>query len=276
MSDSPSLVLPYLAAAQAQKHVTHNEALSLLDGLVHLAVVSRVVATPPPSPADGARYLIPASPTGDWAGQVGKIALRMDGIWRFITAKEGFRLWVSDEDVLLSFDGTNWVASGVPSALQNLTLLGVNATADATNKLTVSSTATLFNHVGNGHQVKLNKNVAADSASFLFQTGFSGRAEFGTTGDDNFHLKVSADGSSFTEVVVADAASGRLDVQKTLRLVPQSGDPASPLDGQLWYDSTLNQLRLRANGTSQSLGSGGGGGSGIEFGALAARSLILN
>lgn len=270
MSDSPSLALPYLAAAQAQKHVTHNEALALLDGLVHLAVVSRVVATPPSSPTDGLRYLVPASPTGDWAGQVGKIALRMDGIWRFITPREGFRLWVSDEDVLLSFDGTNWVAPGVPSVLQNLSLVGVNATADTTNKLTVSSAAILFNHIGNGHQVKINKNAAADTASFLFQTGFSGRAEFGTTGDDNFHLKVSANGSSFTEVMVADATTGRLDVQKTLRFTPQAGDPASPMDGQLWYDSALSQLRLRANGASQSLGSG------IELGALAARHLILN
>lgn len=270
MSDSPSLALPYLAAAQAQKHVTHNEALSLLDGLVHLAVVSRVVATPPSSPTDSQRYLIPASPTGDWAGQMAKIALRMDGIWRFIMPKEGFRLWVSDEDVLLSFDGASWVPPGVPSVLQNLSLLGVNAAADTTNKLSVSSTATLFNHAGNGHQFKINKNAAADTASFLFQTGFSGRAEFGTTGDDSFHLKVSANGSSFTEVLVADAASARLDVQRTLRLVPQAGDPASPLDGQLWYDSTLNQLRLRANGASQSLGLG------VELGTCAARHLILN
>ncbi len=73
MSDSPLLQMPYLAASQAQKHVTHNEALSLLDGLVHLAVVSRVVATPPASPTDGQRYLIPAAPTGEWVGRIGRI-----------------------------------------------------------------------------------------------------------------------------------------------------------------------------------------------------------
>ena len=40
MSDATTnLLLPYILAAQAQKHVTHNEALRLLDGLVQLSVL---------------------------------------------------------------------------------------------------------------------------------------------------------------------------------------------------------------------------------------------
>jgi hypothetical protein len=208
MSETPLLELPYLAASQAQKHVTHNEALTLLDGLVHLSVISRALATPPSSPANGARYLVASSPTGDWTGHAGKIALRMDGAWRFLVPREGWRLWIEDEDTLLTYNGTAWIAGSVPSELQNLSLLGVNATADAANRLTVSSPATLFNHQGTGHQVKINKNVAADTASFLFQTGFSGRAEFGTTGDDNFHLKVSPNGTSWLDAMAIDATSG--------------------------------------------------------------------
>ena len=43
MSDdaTPRLSLPYLAAAQAQKHVTLNEGLARLDGLVQTSVESR-------------------------------------------------------------------------------------------------------------------------------------------------------------------------------------------------------------------------------------------
>jgi hypothetical protein len=123
MSDSPLLGLPYLAASQAQKHVTHNEALSMLDGLIHLAVVSRVLATPPEGPVDGARYLIAASPTGDWAGHVGEVALRMEGAWRFFTPREGWRLWVSDEDVLVIFDGASWSEISTPTEPQNLSQL---------------------------------------------------------------------------------------------------------------------------------------------------------
>jgi len=56
MSDATThLLLPYILAAQAQKHVTHNEALRLLDGLVHLSVLDRDLTAPPGSPADGDR-----------------------------------------------------------------------------------------------------------------------------------------------------------------------------------------------------------------------------
>src|SRR5581483_10718183 len=95
-------------------------------------------------------------------------------------------------------------------ALQNLPLLGVNTTADSTNKLAVKSSAVLFDNIGNGVQAKLNKNAAADTASLLFQTGYSGRAEVGLTGDDNFHFKVSPDGASWTDAIRINAASGQL------------------------------------------------------------------
>ena len=52
---STHLLLPYLLAAQAQKHVTVNEALRLLDGLVQFAVLDRHLTAPPASPADGDR-----------------------------------------------------------------------------------------------------------------------------------------------------------------------------------------------------------------------------
>jgi len=55
MTDTPHLGLPTLAAAQAQKHVTHNEALHRLDALVMLAVADRDLAAPPAAPAEGDR-----------------------------------------------------------------------------------------------------------------------------------------------------------------------------------------------------------------------------
>ena len=68
MSDtSTHLGLPYLLAAQAQKHVTHNEALRLLDAMVQLSVLDRTRTTPPASPVDGdqtvaCRVMKPAAP----------------------------------------------------------------------------------------------------------------------------------------------------------------------------------------------------------------------
>ena len=43
-TETAHLGLPYLAAAQAQKHVTHNEALRLLDNVIQLSVLDRSLA----------------------------------------------------------------------------------------------------------------------------------------------------------------------------------------------------------------------------------------
>ena len=77
MQTSPHLQLPLLAAAQAQKHVTHNEAILALDALVHLSVSSRAVADPPPSAEDRARFIVASPAAGDWAGREGDVAVRL-------------------------------------------------------------------------------------------------------------------------------------------------------------------------------------------------------
>lgn len=207
MDSSPNLNLPYLMAAQAQKHVTHNEAIRDLDALVHLSVLDRDLTAPPSDPSNGDRYLVAVGATGDWLGKDEDIAAFQDGAWVFHTPQEGWVCWVADEQVLKFYDGLVW--SDVSAAMQqSFDMLGVNATADTTNRLAVKSAAILFDHVGNGVQTKLNKNLAADTASLLMQTGLSGRAELGLAGDDDFHVKVSPDGSVWHESLVVQGASG--------------------------------------------------------------------
>lgn len=106
---------------------------------------------------------------------------------------------------VLQHNGSAW---GNVTNLDNLARLGIGSSSDATNKLTVASAAVLFNRGTDDIQVKLNKEAAADTASFLYQTGFSGRAEFGTIGDDDFTLKVSPDGSNFYTSFVVDKDTG--------------------------------------------------------------------
>lgn len=452
---TPNLKLPYIMPSQAQKHVTHNEAIRALDALVQLAVLTRTLTAPPASPTDGDRHIVASGASGAWAGKQGQVAAWQDGGWSFLVPLAGWRAWILAENKLAVFDGTTWmdvssgggiadgdkgdvsvsgggtnwtidadavtnaklanmangtlkgrasagagdpedltvaqaktllaltasdianVASGgiaatnVQAALNeldaeklsasggtlggnltvtgNLTvsgatyrvdattvtyddivltiggdtapladdakdrgvafrwhngvaaklgffgwdrsaqefivipdatdtadvmsgaigtlranlrgdLAGVNATADATNRLSVSSPAVLFNHAGNGMQVKVNKAAAADTASFLFQSGFSGRAEIGLTGDDDFHFKVSANGSSFFESLWIAGSSGLVTVKNGMRLDPAAGDPATPADGQLWYNSTNGKFRGRQAGASVDIVSSGGGG----------------
>ena len=227
MSDTPLLGLPLLAASQAQKHVTHNEALLKLDALIHLAVMSRGLASPPVA-ADGDRYLVAASPTGAWAGQQGMLALAQGGGWVFITPRRGWRLWVENEGRLLAFDGAQWREPFTITELSNLAKLGVNATADDTNRLAVSSPATLFNHAGGDHRLKLNKNAAGDTASLVYQTNWSGRAEMGLTGSDDFRINVSSDGAAWKSALVIDRASGAVSLLNT----PQPVVPASVVYAQ--------------------------------------------
>jgi len=206
---TPNLSLPYLMPAQAQKHVTVNESIRMLDALIQMNILDRDLTSPPGNPADGDRYIVAASATGSWAAKANQIAAYQDGAWMFYAPREGFTVWVADEDKLVAFNGTAWVVAGGGS-INSTPLIGVNATADTTNRLSVASAATLLNHEGAGHQVKINKANAADTASLLFQTGFSGRAEIGTTGNDRLSFKLSADGVTWRTAMIMDATGSVL------------------------------------------------------------------
>ncbi len=205
MPDTLRLKLPLLAAGQSQKHVTLNDALVAVDSLAQLAVINRTQTAPPATFADGDSYLIAANPTGAFAGRAGQIAVADTGAWRFYVPQGGWRCYVVAEQLLLAFVGTGWVTAALPN---QPALLGINAAADTTNRLALKSNASLFDHAGTGHQLKLNKAAAANSASALFQTAYSGRAEMGLMGDDNWRCKVSADGMSWKDALVIDATSG--------------------------------------------------------------------
>lgn len=64
--------------------------------------------------------------------------------------------------------------------------VGINASADSTNRLALSSAAALFHHDGDDHRLKINKASAGDTASIIFQSDFSGCTEFGLSGGDDF------------------------------------------------------------------------------------------
>lgn len=248
MTNTPRAGLPELAAAQAQKHVTHNDALLQLDALIDVYVISNALTAPPGSPSDGDTYVVAASPTGAWSGEAGKIANCVDGAWRFYAPFKGLLAYVLNATDFLFYNGSAWVSFSSLMLLQNLAMLGINTTADSTNKLAVKSAALLFDNIGNGVQTKLNKNAVADTASFLFQTAYSGRAEIGTTGDDNFHFKVSSDGSTWHDAIDIDAATGNVGIGtpgiSSRALAIGAGTPTTaPFGVQFGTDATANIYR---------------------------------
>jgi hypothetical protein len=194
-----------LSPSQAQKHITHNEALQILDAVVRLAVLASDLGTPPAAVNTGARYIVGASATGAWTTQEGQVALWTGGGWIFLKPHQGWRAWVNDTNTELVWRDGLWQQM---SGWSGVALLGVNGTADMANRLAVSSPATLLNHEGSGHQLKLNKAAVSDTARLMFQNGFSGRAEMGLAGSDDWSIKVSADGATWTEALVLDPATG--------------------------------------------------------------------
>lgn len=212
---SARLSLPFLQPAQAQKHVTHNEALEALDLLVQLSVEGFNAATPPVAAQDGQVWALGPAPGGEWAGQGGKLAARLGGGWVFLTPAPG---WCATQGTELRiFDGADWALPD-PGLLQNLDGVGIGTSYDATNPLAVAGLSTLLTHIGAGHQVKINKNAPSDTASLLFQTAWSGRAEMGIAGNDDFSIKVSADGGAWIEGLRIDSASGAVTLPNGAQL----------------------------------------------------------
>ena len=214
--DTTNLKLPYLLASQAQKHVTHNEALRLLDGLVQLAVLDRDLTAPPGSPADGDRYIVASGATGDWAGWDLNVASgsmapgcaccrgpdggpgsRMRACCWSTTARAG--------------------SAPLPTALQNMALLGLGTTADAGNPFSAKLNAALWTAMtaaegGTGDLFyTMNKETAGDDLGLTLQTGFVTKALVGLFGSDKFRLAVSADGSSFFDGLIVDNTNGIVD-----------------------------------------------------------------
>ena len=118
MSETIRHELPLLSSGQAQKEVTHNEALLQVDRLLHLFALSRSLPAPPAAPAPGDAYIVAADPTGAWAERSGTLA-HFDGFgWVFTAPVRGCLAWIADESCFSVHDLT-WSTSGLPvDALQ--------------------------------------------------------------------------------------------------------------------------------------------------------------
>jgi hypothetical protein len=219
MTDTPNLGLPFIEGSQAQKHVTHNEALRILDAAIQIAVRDTARITPPASPAEAERHVVAAGATGPWAGHDRAIATWQDGAWAYLVPKPGWCIWSVADDGMMVFDGAAW-RDLRNLALDNAAHLGVNTSGDSSNRLAVKSDAVLLSHddvtPGTGDmRVTLNKSSAVKDAGFIFQDGFSSRALLGLLGDDNLSIKVSADAAVFRTAMTVDKTSAQVSLTQS-------------------------------------------------------------
>lgn len=166
MSNTTNLVLPCLAVAQAQKHVTVNETLRRHDAVVQLSVVSASTTAQPGSPADDAVYIVPAGKSGaDWNAYAnGSLGYYRDGAWEQVSPREGWLAYVKDTDQLLAYTGSAWE----PFALGKLltlsatdTLIGRStAGAGAAEEITCTAAGRAARRRGRGGATDDSRRVA--------------------------------------------------------------------------------------------------------------------
>ncbi|MBW4707188.1 DUF2793 domain-containing protein [Roseobacter sp. YSTF-M11] len=213
---SSSLSLPFIQPNQAQKHVTHNEALRILDVLTQLSVLADDQPTPPVSPTEGERYIVGDNGTDAWLGHDGDVALFENGLWQFFAPKGGWRAYVLNRETLIVHDGTDWI--DLDSAeLQEIEAFGLGMISLPATPFSAKLNAALWTALyqadgGDGSLIStVNKETSADDAGFIFQQDFATRALFGLFGSDNLRLATSADGLAFHDGLIVDAATGVVD-----------------------------------------------------------------
>jgi hypothetical protein len=107
MSATTRLALPFIAPQQAQKQVTYNEAMALLDVLVQPVVKSRTLTAPPSSPTVGDAYVVAIGATGAWAAKDGQFAI-WRGAWEFRAPATGWLTYVEDTAQLALYEAGAW------------------------------------------------------------------------------------------------------------------------------------------------------------------------
>ncbi len=111
MTETSQLGLPLVQPAQAQKHVTVNEAFARLDALAQITLAA-VETTPPGNPVEGTLYGVGPGASGDWSGEDGRVALFLNGGWLLVSPSVGWRGWRADIGTSVTYDGVAWVAGG--------------------------------------------------------------------------------------------------------------------------------------------------------------------
>ncbi|HEY7998316.1 MAG TPA: DUF2793 domain-containing protein [Pseudolabrys sp.] len=215
MTDTVNLGLPCIEGSQAQKHVTHNEALTLLDTFVQLTVQSRSLTAPPGSPASGAAFIPASGASGAWSGWDGAIAVYNDA-WSRIVPVSGFKTWVRDERLTVTYEDGTWrdgialTANGGRLTLrakeEEVTLSGAfTETVDATfipNRAVViglASRTTLAVTGASSYAV----GISGEAAKFGDLLGIAlGSTNIGVIGPTAFYAdtkaRVTANGATFT------------------------------------------------------------------------------
>jgi len=213
MNDTPNLALPLLAASQAQKHVTMNEAISILDATTQLIVKSRSISAPPEDPVDGSVYICAPNGAEEWAGLDHKILIYLNGYWKTIQPKNGWSAFVSDENLNVSFSFGTW---------------NTNVISQSHNDSFASMLTVEFDHQITAGSIN-STNFTIPDKTIVFAV--TGRVTSSIMGPTSWDLGVSG---------ASDRYANGINIEVGSTLVGLSGNP------QTYYSDT--PLLITANG----------------------------
>jgi hypothetical protein len=206
MTTTNNLLLPYIQASQEQKHVTHNEGMRLLDGLVQTSAVS-ALTSPPSSPADGDIYLVSPGATDAWAGWDNSLAMWADNSWFRFVPKAGWRTWLVSNSAFLVFNGGDWGEFGL-----NVSPNGAGVSLKTEEEELVLSGASVTSTIGFPDQCRVigvsSRTVEEITGATSYRVGDAASdSKFGSSlgtaaGSTNQGTGDNRDNYTFTPVIV--------------------------------------------------------------------------
>lgn len=146
MTTTPNLNITELEQNQQNAYITVNAAIQALETFSNrVLVIDRDLATAPGAPSDGDAYIVGGT-GGDWSAfTIGEIAYYFNG-WINVTPKEGWRAYLQDENIDVTYDGSAWQDGTASDFTVNgvLAIVGSNSHLDLsrTGGITASTTQT--------------------------------------------------------------------------------------------------------------------------------------
>lgn len=186
---TPVLTLDELAASQSQPHVPLNASLRRLDAVAPPgSPVIAIQNAPPGSPADGDRYIVGTSPSGDWVGHEDALAAYIGTGWEYFTPEVG---WVVSVQALAALYVYGF---GSPTGWDELETGGGGGA-------TVVDLGMFFPGTPGSSQLMF-KFVAA--RAFTFPANFAGAyGHIGTNPTGSFVMDVSLEGAGIGTITVS-------------------------------------------------------------------------
>lgn len=147
---------------------------NILGGRTHWTIENQTTDAPPGSPTDGVAYIIGSSPSGDWAGHAGKIAVAKNSAWIIITPGIGYEAFDKSDSTSYVYITGGWVnGGGVIVGAATVAVAGTGSTTQASSTLfdgsdTVAPTTSQRRRTDTGTEVTYAARASGKRLRFIY------------------------------------------------------------------------------------------------------------